>query len=144
MAEARCSHHRIRFLGRVSYDRVPALMQEAEVLLFPSRHDGFGMVTMEALAAGRPVVASRAVMSARQYIRPGKNGWLLPAEDAPAWSEQIEAILDAREQLPRWGQAARDMIRSRYCVKEDVSRLLRFLDNLPSVQSSVPSADLPE
>ncbi len=143
MAETRCTHHRIRFLGRVPYDRVPELMQEAEVLLFPSRHDGFGMVTMEALAAGRPVVASRAVMAARQYVRPGANGWLLPAEDASAWSEQIEAILDAREQLPQWGQAARDTIRSRYCVKEDVSRLLRFLDNFSSVQTSVPAADLP-
>ena len=144
MAEARCTHHRVRFLGRVSYDRVPALMQKAEALLFPSRHDGFGMVTMEALAAGRPVAASRAVMSARQYVRPGTNGWLLPAEEALAWSEQIEAILDAREQLPRWGRAARDTVCSHYRVEEDVSRLLRFLENLSSVKSSVPAADLPE
>lgn len=144
LAEAHCTHHRIRFLGRVSYDRVPALLQKAEVLLFPSRHDGFGMVTMEALAAGRPVVASRAVMSARQYVRPGKNGWLLPVEDSLAWREQIEAILEARGRLSQWGRAARDTIYSHYRVEEDVSRLLRFLNNLSSVKSSAPAADLPE
>jgi glycosyltransferase involved in cell wall biosynthesis len=128
----------------VSYDRVPALMQEAEVLLFPSRHDGFGMVTMEALAAGRPVVASRAVMSARQYVRPGVNGWLLPVESPSAWGQQIETILDARERLPRWGRAARDTVCTDYSVEDDVTRLVHFLERIRSEDPSSAKAGVRE
>ncbi len=136
VARSQCSHHRVRFLGHVAYDHVPDIMQEAEVLLFPSRHDGFGMVTMEALAAGRPVLASRAVMSARQYIQTGINGWLLPVDDPSAWSERIESILGAREQLPRWSRAARKTIYSDYDVTRDVSRLVCFLERLLPEQAS--------
>ncbi len=142
MAEVRCSNHSVRFLGGVSYDRVPTLMQDAEVLLFPSRHDGFGMVTMEALAAGRPVVASRAVMSARQYIRPGKNGWLLPVEDSSAWSDRIESILDARERLSQWGNTAREMVCTDYNVENDVSRLIQFLGGLQPGKASTTKDDV--
>ncbi len=141
MASACRSRHSVRFLGRVPYDQVPELMREADALLFPSRHDGFGMVTMEALAAGRPVVASDAVMSARQYVQPGKNGWILPTDDVPVWRHRIETVIQNAEKIPQWSRAARSTIRSEYNVVEDISRLLCFLEGLlPKKSSSSISA----
>ncbi|WP_263841241.1 glycosyltransferase [Salinibacter sp.] len=141
LAKACRPRHRVTFRGAVPYGQVPEIMAEANVLLFPSRHDGFGMVTMEALAAGRPVVASNAVMSAREYIRPGKNGWLLPVNDVSAWADRMESILKEPERLPVWAAAARETIRTDYCVEEDVARLVHFLRALvPARASSVPQA----
>ncbi|WP_158705048.1 glycosyltransferase [Salinibacter altiplanensis] len=127
MAAACRPRHRVTFRGTIPYEQVPGVMEEADVLLFPSRHDGFGMVTMEAFAAARPVAASKAVMSAREYIRPGENGWLLPVDDVSAWARRMEAILETEDSLPEWGRAARATIQSDYCVEEDVDRLVRFL-----------------
>ena len=126
---AQChSHHTIRFIGALAYEEVCEVTREADVLLFPSRHDGFGMVTMEALAAGLPVIASDAVMSAREYIQTGKNGWILPVNDIAEWAHQINAVIEHRTRLPEWSCAARETIYSSYQVDQDVDRLVRFLE----------------
>jgi glycosyltransferase involved in cell wall biosynthesis len=130
LADACRPHHRVQFRGTVSYEAVPCLMATADVLLFPSRHDGFGMVTMESLAAGRPVLASEAVMSAREYVRPGTNGWLLPVDDVPAWARRMESTIKNCDQLPAWSRAARETVCSRYRVENDVARLVDLLHDV--------------
>lgn len=119
--------HDIEFLGAVPYDRVPKHMKDAHVLLFPSRHDGFGMVTMEALASGRPVVASDCVMSAHEFIRPDENGWIVPVDDIEAWSSAIQQVLRDRKSLPRMSRAARATVRCEYDLAQDAANLETFL-----------------
>jgi len=123
----RCDPHHIEFLGTVPYEEVPRVMADAHVVLFPSRHDGFGMVTMEALAAGRPVVASNEVMSALEFVEPGRNGWIVPVDDVGAWREAIQRILERRTQLPAWSSAARATVRNSYDVDEDAATLEALL-----------------
>jgi len=137
LADACRPRHRVQFRSAVSYEAVPSLMKTADVLLFPSRHDGFGMVTMEALAAGRPVVASEAVMSAREYVRLGTNGWLLPVDDVSVWARRMENIIENRDQLPAWSRAARQTVCSCYRVEDDVTRLVDLLHDVraPSAAS---------
>lgn len=120
--------HEVAFTGEVAYEAVPSVLAAADVLLFPSRHDGFGMVTMEALAAGVPVMASTAVMSALEYIKPGHNGWLLPVDDEYAWAKQIREVVSSPQQLYPMARAARATIGQAYDVGKDVSRLLKFLN----------------
>jgi glycosyltransferase involved in cell wall biosynthesis len=122
-----CGLHEVEFLGTVPYEQVPAVVGQAHVVLFPSRHDGFGMVTMEALAAGVPVVASDQVMSALEYIESGYNGWITSVDDVDAWRNAIQYIVDRRDQLPEWSAAARDTVVTMYDVDEDVEALVSFL-----------------
>jgi glycosyltransferase involved in cell wall biosynthesis len=56
-----------------------ALMEEADFLLFPTLHDTFGFVTLEALACGTPVLAS-ATNALPEVIEDGRSGYLLPLE----------------------------------------------------------------
>jgi glycosyltransferase involved in cell wall biosynthesis len=50
----------VRLLGHVSDQDLPVLMQSAEMLVFPSLHEGFGLPVIEAMALGVPVVTSNA------------------------------------------------------------------------------------
>ena len=56
---------------------------EADVLVAPSRYDGWGLVVAEGLAAGMPVISTYATGAARELIESG-NGWIIPAGDEDA------------------------------------------------------------
>ncbi len=65
---------RVEFLGNVAAYKMRDFWKDADVLLFPSLYDGWGMVVVEALAAGVPVISGPNVGAARQYIASGHNG----------------------------------------------------------------------
>ena len=79
---------RVRFLGW--RDDVPALLAAADILVCPSRSEPLGNVIIEAWAHGVAVVASDAE-GPRHLIEDGRNGLLVPKEDAPALAAAIRA-----------------------------------------------------
>ena len=122
--------------GRIGYGQIGEVMNSADVLVFPSRHDGFGMVTMEALAAGLPVIGSNRAMSVLQYIRPGHNGWIFPADDVDSLTTSMQYVVDNRQRLPEWSQAARDSLKE-YDPRQDAERVVSFLQEV--IDSSTDS-----
>ena len=66
---------RVRLAGFVPDDRLRAILSRARLLAMPSRYEGFGMVMVEGMAAGLPVLATRAG-AAPDVIRDGVNGFL--------------------------------------------------------------------
>ena len=69
------------FLGRLSREALSAEYLRADLLVFPTLCDGFGMVVTEAFAHGLPVLATPAA-GAADLVREGENGWLVPPADA--------------------------------------------------------------
>ena len=63
--------------------KVGALMEAADYLVFPTFHDTFGFVAIEALAAGTPVIATDTCVLP-EVVDPGRNGWLLPFDNDAA------------------------------------------------------------
>ncbi|HEY3541227.1 MAG TPA: glycosyltransferase family 4 protein [Gaiellaceae bacterium] len=80
--------------------------ERAAVVVVPSRREGYGMVAREAMAHGRPVVAS-AVGGLRDAIEDGVDGVLVPPRDAAALRAAIERLLGDAELRLRLGAAAR-------------------------------------
>jgi glycosyltransferase involved in cell wall biosynthesis len=80
--------------------------QSAEVFLFPSFFEGFGLVLLEAMACGLPLLASDGTGAAN--IVDSENGKVLPAGDIEAWIEALRQISASRENLPRMQKAARE------------------------------------
>jgi glycosyltransferase involved in cell wall biosynthesis len=132
----------VHFHGRIAYREVCAKLSCADVLVFPSRWDGFGMATLEALAAGLPVIASNRVMSALQYVRPGVNGWVFPVDDVAALAERMQFVIDHREDLPKWSAAALATL-SEYNPMRDASRLAELLRFVSSSQKGSGTARTP-
>ncbi len=82
---------RVRFLGWRN-DR-DALLAACTLVAFPSRYEPFGTVTVDAWAAGKPLVAADAVGPAA-YVKDGINGLLIPKNDADALAAAMKRILD--------------------------------------------------
>jgi len=84
-------HPRIRWIGAVSRSEVMQHMRDADVLVFPSHSDGFGMAQVEAQGWRLPIIASR---SAGRVVEHGVNGYLLEEVSAAAIAAAIRKVLD--------------------------------------------------
>jgi len=81
-----------RFAGQVIHQRLPEYYSAADVLVVPSHYESFGLVSLEALACGTPVV-SMAVGVMEQLLRPGETG-CVPSDGSPAaFAECIRGVL---------------------------------------------------
>jgi glycosyltransferase involved in cell wall biosynthesis len=72
----------IYFRGAVAPDLIPGVIAAADVLVLPSRYDGWGVVINEAVSGGLPVIASDRCGAARHLIVPGQNGFRVKAGSA--------------------------------------------------------------
>jgi glycosyltransferase involved in cell wall biosynthesis len=81
--------------------------EAADVLVFPTLSDGFGMVVTEAFARGLPVITTDRA-GASDLLRNGENGLIIPAGDAAALERAIQWCLDNRETLRSMREAALD------------------------------------
>lgn len=74
----------ITFTGFKDWHELPLVYAEHDLLVAPSRYDGWGLIVMEGLAAGMPVIASDMMGSAIDFIKHNQNGWIFPAGDENA------------------------------------------------------------
>ncbi|NDJ17613.1 glycosyltransferase family 4 protein [Myxacorys almedinensis] len=80
------------FAGRVGHDRLPLYYTAADVCVIPSHYEPFGLVAIEAMACGTPVVASD-VGGLKFSVVPEETGLLVPPQDETAFAAAIERIL---------------------------------------------------
>ena len=100
-------------IGFVPHDELERLYERAAVVACPSRREGFGVVCAEAMAHGRPVVAS-AVGGFLDLVVDEETGLLVPPRDPRALRAALERLLADAELRSRLGEAARARIRERF------------------------------
>jgi len=102
--------------GFVPNDELQRLYARAAVVVCPSRREGFGMSCLEAMAQGRPVVASD-VGGLKDLVVHGETGLLVPPGDPVALRAAIVQLLGDRDLRGRLGTAARERVRERFSWK---------------------------
>jgi len=85
---------RVAFYGSQRQDLLPYFYSAAEALVLPSRYESFGMVVLEAMACGTPVIASR-VGGLRYTIEDGHTGFLVPEGDWFLLAERIREVIES-------------------------------------------------
>lgn len=114
---------RVHFLGARPQRELPAVYNAADVTVMPSYHESFGLVAVESLACGTPVVATRAG-GLTTIVRHGETGYLVPR--CPGFfAERLDTLLQDRVLLERMRLAARPSVRhfSWKSVADQVSSL---------------------
>lgn len=83
---------RITILGSLERDQILEEMRSADLFLFPSAIESYGMACLEAVATGLPVIANDTG-DLGEFVVHGKNGYLLPSFDWQQWQEALTAFL---------------------------------------------------
>jgi len=91
----------VTFLGKRDQDLLPYYYSAAEAVVVPSHYESFGMVALESMACGTPVVASQ-VGGLAYLVQDGVTGYTVPSSDVGALAERLSALIrdkSLREQL---------------------------------------------
>jgi glycosyltransferase involved in cell wall biosynthesis len=90
------THPQIRWIGHVNRSETAAYYQQADVFLFPTLSDGFGLTQLEAQAWKLPIIASRCC---GEVVVDGVNGWLLDTVSGEAIAQQLKSIWEYPQSL---------------------------------------------
>lgn len=113
----------VRVTGWVSSERVREEILAARALIVPSLAEGLPVVIMEAMALGRPVLAT-FVGGIPELVRPAENGWLFPAGSVDAMVAALEeCAATSVATLQAMGEAGHRRIVERYSVDKEAAKL---------------------
>ncbi len=108
-ADAAPPHARMIPIGSPDRNRLLAAYQSADILLFPSRLEGFGIVAAEALACGRPVVTTN-ISALPEVVDHGQNGFLCQRDDVQAYAARVRELGEDAAMRRRFGEHGRDKV----------------------------------
>jgi rhamnosyl/mannosyltransferase len=107
---------RVHLLGHVSERRLHRLYDAADVFVLPAvaRSESFGIVQLEAMAHGTPVVNTDLPTGVPWVSRDGETGLTVPPDDADALAAALRRLLEDDKRRERYGQAARRRVEQRF------------------------------
>lgn len=124
--EARCAEwgltSHVRFLGY--RDDVGAQLADADLAVLTSRKEGIPRAALEAMAAGRPVVATR-VTGTREVVRHGDTGLLVDLDDPAALADALQQLFADPAERARMGARGREVVEAEFDEDEIVRRIER-------------------
>src|SRR6478672_3049378 len=99
----------VTWAGWVDYGRLGAYFQQADVFVFPTFEDVWGMVVPEAMVFGKPILCSKGA-AACELIREGENGYLFDPHDPKALAEGMRRFLDQPDLMNSMGTRSQELI----------------------------------
>jgi len=93
------------FLGKRGQDTLPYYYSSADALIIPSHYESFGMVALEAMACGTPVIASQ-VGGLPFLVKDGVTGYVVPDEDIETLSQRLSILISQPEIRRQMGEQA--------------------------------------
>lgn len=112
----------VRFVGFQNQSELPRFFQLADVFVLPSRHEPWGLVVNEAMAAGCAVIVSSDVGSHTDLITDGVEGCVFPVGDTAALSDALHRVFASPDSAARMGECGRVRIHN-WSFEEDVQGL---------------------
>jgi len=129
----------VEFLG-VRND-VPELLGAADSVLMPSLTEGFPRTAIEAMAAGKPVIATN-VGGTPEAVIDGETGILVPARDSDALASAIVRLVGDSDLQARLGAAGRERAAQNYSVDKYVSRLDEMYRRYSGIDSNTSTGEI--
>lgn len=96
---------------------IPNIMKTIDVLLTPSLWEGFGIVLIEAMAAGKPCVATNT-SSIPEIVEDGINGYLVPTKDSQSIAESLIRLISNPQLVRQMGQAGIETVKKKFTIEK--------------------------
>jgi glycogen(starch) synthase len=125
--------------GRVSDADLHAWYETATLFVHPTRYEGSSIVTLEAMAHRKPIVATRAG-GLPDKVRPGVNGWLVPPGDATALGQAISDALSDPTRLRAMGEHSRQIVEAEFAWSVLIEKYLALYGELLNGSAGSPDA----
>ena len=118
--------HRVVVAGRRTDEEMAGYYAGCDVFVMPSRKEGFGIVFVEAMALGKPVIGGDHA-GAHDLIEQGVTGFLVKYNDINALADRLISLLGNQELRKRMGDAGRKCVENNYTFEHFRMRLTRAL-----------------
>jgi D-inositol-3-phosphate glycosyltransferase len=112
----------VTFLGKRDQDSLPYYYSAAETVVVPSHYESFGMVALEAMACGTPVVASE-VGGLAFLVQDGVTGFTVPVDDPQALADRLALLIQDPRLRERLGEQAHT-VAQQYAWENIAARML--------------------
>jgi glycosyltransferase involved in cell wall biosynthesis len=119
----------VRFLGRIPNAALAELLNYADIYVSTSFSDGASISLLEALATGLPTVVT-AIPANREWIVPGRNGFLVPPGDSSALADSVVRLLESKTLRSKMRHFNRRVAEERADWKTNSTVLERCISNL--------------
>ncbi|WP_159023060.1 glycosyltransferase family 4 protein [Formosa sp. L2A11] len=119
----------IQYLGRVPYSEVQTFIKTAQVCVFPTFAETFGMVTVEAMALQKPVVNSN-IGWAQELMEDTVSGYLVAPKAHKLYADKISKLLQDENLCLSMGKAARSFVEEHFDIKKQAIKNIEFYKKL--------------
>lgn len=116
---------RIRFAGARDENETLAEIARADILVLPSLMEGLPVVLVEAMALGRPVLASR-VAGIPELVVEGRTGYMFTPSDWEDLRQKLAVLIEERPRWPRMGRAGRKQVEGEFRSDQAAERMARL------------------
>ena len=111
--EAFCQKHQlsdhIQWAGRISYDQIGNYFKNADVFVFPTLEDTWGVVTLEAMLLGKPILCSKGAGTSELVVH-GENGYVFSPDNADELANLMQKFLDHPEIILKMGEKSQQIM----------------------------------
>ncbi len=121
--------HEISYLGPLSHENIIKILKESMLLVCPSISEDFGMVIIEAMSCGTPVIASD-IGGIKDIITNHENGIVIPPENDSELARSIEYLINNHELRSKLSINGRKTVEDKYSWESIVKRLSRIYETL--------------
>jgi glycosyltransferase involved in cell wall biosynthesis len=100
---------RVEWIGWVNYGNLGQYFKEADVFVFPTLEDTWGMVVLEAMVFGKPILCSRWA-GASELVVAGENGNVFDPYHPDQLAEMMQRFIDHADSIPKMGEKSRELM----------------------------------
>ena len=120
---------RVFFLGWQSREQIRESYRQANVFLFPSRHEGMPNAILEAMSSGLPVIAT-CIAGNEELVIQGQTGYLVPSEDIESLQDALKKLLNNSALRQQMGEASRRRVEENYSWESTAHQYALFLEKV--------------
>lgn len=120
---------RVEFLGRQPHDRVMGYMAACDVFTLPSWNEGFGIVYLEAMANGKPVIGCQGE-GIEDFVENGKTGMLVRPKDVDSLVETLDFLLSHPEEAKYMAERARELVLEKYTWENSAKKTIKAYEKV--------------